>query len=206
MNDKLQELTNKIYLEGISKGKEEAEKIREEADKKAEEIINGAKKEAEKIREEANKKAEEERKNMMAELKLAARQALNTLKQQISELIQSEAIKDVSGPAFKDQEFINKVIVAMVSNWSPESGTLDLTTVLPAEKQKEIDHYFKDKARNLLDKGLRLQYSDDLKEGFEIGPKDGSYSISFKEADFEVFIKEYLSPRMINLLFKEDAD
>jgi V/A-type H+-transporting ATPase subunit E len=204
MNDKLQELTNKIYQEGISRGKDEAEKIREEAEKKADEIINNAKKEAEKIREEALKKAEEDKKNMMAELKLAARQAVNSLKQEISELIQSGAIKEVSAPAFKDQEFINEVIITMVRNWSPETGTLDLTTVLPREKQKEIDQYFNNKAKELLDKGLNLKYSDELREGFEIGPKDGSYTISFKESDFEAFIKEYLRPRMINLLFKKD--
>jgi V/A-type H+-transporting ATPase subunit E len=204
MNDKLQELTNKIYQEGISRGKDEAENIRKEAKEKADEIINNAKEEAEKIREEARKKAEEDKKNMMAELKLAAQQAVNSLKQEISELIQSEAIKEVSAPAFRDQEFINEVIITMVRNWSPETGTLDLTTLLPGEKQKEIDRYFSKKARNLLDKGLNLKYSDELKEGFEIGPKDGSYTISFKEKDFEAFIKEYLRPRMINLLFQED--
>jgi V/A-type H+-transporting ATPase subunit E len=204
MNDKLQELTNKIYQEGISKGKHEAEKIREEAEKKADEIISNAKKEAEKIRQEAVKKAEEDKKNMMAELKLAARQAVNSLKQKISELIQSKSIKEVSTPAFKDQEFINEVIITMVRSWSPETGTLDLTSVLPQEKQKEIDQYFNHKARELLDKGLNLKYSDELKEGFEIGPKDGSYTISFKETDFEAFIKEYLRPRMINLLFTEN--
>ncbi len=204
MEDKLQELTSKIYQEGISRGKEEAEKIREEAGKKADEIIKKAKEEAEKIVEEAKKKAEEDKKNMMAELKLAANQAVNSLKQEISEMIQSEAIKKVSDPAFRDQEFMNEVIITMVKNWNPEAGSLDLTAVLPKKKQKEIDQYFSNKAKELLDKGLTLQYSDQLKEGFEIGPDDGSYTISFKESDFEAFVKEYLRPRMINLLFKDE--
>jgi V/A-type H+-transporting ATPase subunit E len=62
MQDKLQELTDKIYLEGVTRGNREAEaiisearteseKIRKEAEKTAGEIVANARKEADEIRE-----------------------------------------------------------------------------------------------------------------------------------------------------------
>ncbi len=49
MENKLQELTDKLYKEGLSKGKEEGDAILAEASKKAEEIIGEAKRKAEEI-------------------------------------------------------------------------------------------------------------------------------------------------------------
>ncbi len=47
MQTKLQELTEKIYQEGVNKANEEAEKIINSAKKEADGIVSGAKKEAE---------------------------------------------------------------------------------------------------------------------------------------------------------------
>ena len=49
MDNKLQELTDRLYKEGLSKGKEEGEAILAEASRKAEEIIAAAKKEADAV-------------------------------------------------------------------------------------------------------------------------------------------------------------
>ena len=46
MQNKLQELTDKLYNEGLSKGKQEAELLRANAKKEAEKIIADAKNEA----------------------------------------------------------------------------------------------------------------------------------------------------------------
>ena len=97
----------------------------------------------------------------------------------------------------------------MARNWSPDENSIDLTAILPANKKKEVVAYFNTRAKNLLDKGLILKFSDSMQKGFEIGPKDGSYTIGFTGSDFEAFIKEYLRPRMITLLFgggKEKED
>ena len=57
MQNKLQELTEKIYQEGVEKGNAEAQQIIEKAKSDAAEIIAKSKKEAESILEEARKKA-----------------------------------------------------------------------------------------------------------------------------------------------------
>ena len=49
MENKLQELTDKLYNEGLSKGKQEAEALKAAAAAESEKIIADARKEAEKI-------------------------------------------------------------------------------------------------------------------------------------------------------------
>ena len=50
MQNKLQEMTDKLYNEGLSKGKQEGEEILARSRKEAEEIIAQAKKQAEEMR------------------------------------------------------------------------------------------------------------------------------------------------------------
>ena len=54
--DKLQELTEKLYNDGLSKGREEGERLLEEARKQAEEIVAQARRQAEDIVSEATGK------------------------------------------------------------------------------------------------------------------------------------------------------
>lgn len=59
MNAKLQELTEKIYQEGVQKGQTEAEKIIADARLEAKKIISEATSEAERQLTEAHKKSDE---------------------------------------------------------------------------------------------------------------------------------------------------
>ena len=76
MENKIQELTDKIYREGVEKGNEEAQKIVENAQKEADSIVAAARKSADELAE-----------NTKSELKLFAGQAVNALKSEIATLI-----------------------------------------------------------------------------------------------------------------------
>ena len=72
MNTKLQELTDKIYLEGVEKGNAEAKVIIENADTKAADIVAKAQAQAAEIIAKAEFQAAELSKNTKSELKLFA--------------------------------------------------------------------------------------------------------------------------------------
>ena len=61
MDNKLQELTDKLYREGLSKGKEEGEAILAKAELKATEIVEAAQKKAEEIIKKAEKDSKAKR-------------------------------------------------------------------------------------------------------------------------------------------------
>jgi len=204
MQSKLQELTEKIYQEGVSKANQEAEQILSDARKQAEELISKANKQADDMLKKAEKDAEALKKNSLNELQLAGRQAISELKQKIVGLVETGSVQPETKGAFKDTAFTQELIQTIVKNWNPkESENVDLALLLPSVKQKEFEAFFKEKAKGLLNKGLEVTYSERLKAGFKIGPKEGGYLISFADEDFENFFKAFLRPRLIELLFGE---
>ena len=202
MQTKLQELTEKIYQEGVLKAKEEAESILASAKNEAESLVAKAHKEAEEIQNKALREAEEMKKNSLNELQLSARQMISDLKLNVVSLIEAKTIRPEAEKALKDTAFTAGVIQTIVKNWNPSSGDpVALELVLPEKARKEFESYFSGKAAQELGKGVELSYSERIKGGFKIGPKDGGYLVSFTDSDFEHLFQSYLRPRLIELLF-----
>ena len=84
MENKIQELTDKIYREGVEKGNEEAQRLIGEAQKEAQKLLEEARKQADSIVADAQKKADELTDNTKSELKLFGGQAVNALKEETS--------------------------------------------------------------------------------------------------------------------------
>ncbi|MBN2484454.1 MAG: hypothetical protein JXB34_00635 [Bacteroidales bacterium] len=201
MQSKLQELTEKIYQEGLEKGNAEAKAIVDKAKNESVSIINEAKTEAEKIIADARKKAAEIQKNTKSEIKLSSKQALNALKQQITDSINSTVVTKATEKSF-DTDFIKRIIETTLKNWSSKQ-TSELKVILPPADEKELSDYFSKSVKELLNSGLEIQTDPSVKAGFQIAPKDGSYKVSFTDKDFENFFKQYLRPKLIEILFKD---
>lgn len=202
MENKLQELTQKLYNEGVEKANVEAEKILAEAKSEAEKINQNAEKEAQKIIADAEQKSVEIKKNVDAELILASKQTIRTVKQNVTEMIVSKVIDEPVKKAFDDAKFVKEIIEAVVKNWDPKKNeAIDLSVLLPADLEKEFAQFFTAKSGKELNANLELSFSDSIKGGFKVGPADGSYKISFSEEDFENFFKSYLRPKTIEMLY-----
>jgi|APDOM4702015159_1054818.scaffolds.fasta_scaffold00695_3 V/A-type H+-transporting ATPase subunit E len=202
MQNKLQELTDKLYREGLSKGTAEAEQVLAKAKAEAQQIIEQAKKEAEQIVAHAKSSSAEVAKNTDSELKMAARQTLNSVKQQVEEAIAAKAITPSLNAAFASPEFIQSIVKEAVAKFNPSNDEGNaLTVLLPKEKQEELQQYFFTKAGEALSVYLDVQFSKGVKSGFKIAPKEGGYQISFTEQDFENLFKSFLRPRLVELLF-----
>ena len=202
MQAKLQELTDKVYQEGISKAREDSEKIVADAKKQAESIVVEAKKEAEKLKADAAKQAEEQKRNVESEIRLASRQMLASLKQQVAELITTKMVDAPLGSAFDDVDFMKKLLEAVVKNWSSETGA-NLVLLLSEEWQNKLGDYVKSKALHSLRDGLEVKTAKDV-QGFSVAPADGSFRISFSEEGFAGFLREYLRPKAAGFLFEEE--
>lgn len=76
MENKLQELTDKLYNEGLSKGKAEGEVLLAKAKSDAAEIVAAAEKEAKEIIAKAEKQAADYKTKVAGDLKMAASQSI----------------------------------------------------------------------------------------------------------------------------------
>ena len=115
MENKIQELTDKIYREGVEKGNEEAQRLISSAHDEAAKIVEDARKEAESILAVARKSAKETAENTQSEIKLFAGQAVNALKTEIATLLTNEVVSE-SVKGFV--EYLNKFIVSLAAQWS----------------------------------------------------------------------------------------
>ena len=195
MENKIQLLTEKIYNEGLEKGKMEAERIVAEAKENADAIVADAAKKAEEIMAQAQKAADTLRANTHSELKLYAAQAVGALKSEVANIVTDtivkEAVKEaVSGDALKN------ILVKIAEGWS-----VDAPMVISTAEADELRTSFASKAKALLDKGVEIKQVNGLKTSFSIAPADGSFKVNFGEAEFESFIKSFLRPQIVELLF-----
>ncbi len=202
MQTKLQELTEKIYNEGVQKAKDEAELIINGAKEKSAAIEKEAEKTAEGIIADARQKAETIKTHADAEIKMALNQAVSALKQDITGLITLKALQPPLKEVFGDNQYIKTLIEIIVKGWT-QQGNFDLQVILPGQDKAKMEEFFKNQLAVEMNKGLELSFSDNLKSGFKIGPADGSYVISFSDQDFMNFFKAYLRPKTNELLFGE---
>ena len=202
MNNRLQELTDKIYQEGISKGNEEADLIKSKAKMEAEQILTTAKNEAKQILALANKKASEIKENTNSEIKLAARQAIEALKFEVVNLINGSITSADIKAGLSEINFIQKAIETILTNWASSTETdLNMKILIPEKDEKFINDYFSSVAKGILNKSFTIETVNGIKSGFQVTPDQGSYKISFTDQDFINFFQEFLRPKIVELLF-----
>lgn len=195
MNTSLQELTEKIYAEGVEKGKEQAALIVKEAEVKAAEIIAAAEKLAAEKKAKAEAEAAQLDKNTKAELKLYSDQALNALKTQVTNMLTDKLAKAaVAGAA--DKDFMQKIIADLVAQLAKEG-----TVAVEAKDAEALKAFFAKNAKELLEKGVKIEEVKGIKTDFAITPAKGGYKLTFGEAEFVEYFKEFLRPQLKDLLF-----
>jgi len=196
MNDKLQELTKKIYDEGLEKGQKEAQELVDNAKKEAEAIISKAKKEAGEIVAKAGAEADELKKNVNSEIVLASKQAISKVKQKVAELLSQKAVEQALDKTFDDKELIKTLITKIAEQWGEISKSDQGVLVYLSEKDKQqLEGFLMNKLANNIKQGFDVDFEEGIKSGFRIGPKDQSFKISFTEKDFETFFKQFLRPK-----------
>lgn len=196
MNTKLQELTDKIYTEGVEKGKTEAAEIVAKAETEAREICENAKAEAEQIIKHAQSKAEEIQKNTQSELRLFTEQSINVLKTEITNLISDKVVTDSVKAATADPKFMQSIIVDIARSWIKD-GNVNID----AKDAKSLEDYFMSNAKSLLDQGVKINEVKGIKTDFTISPSNEGYKLTFGNEEFIKYFKEFLRPKLIEMLF-----
>ena len=194
--DKIQELTSKLYEEGVKKGNAEAEKIIQDAEKKEKQILDHANTKAQQIIDAAKKTSTDINTNAESELKLYATQALEGLKTEVTNIITEKLATSGVMSALDDKAFMQKLITNLMQNWAEKQ-----TMVISVENKDELEKYIQVNAKSLLDNKLKIESVNGIKTGFEIAPADGTYKVKFGEEEFIEYFKEFLRPQIQKLLF-----
>ena len=93
-------------------------------------------------------------------------------------------------------QVLNAFIVALASKWS-----VDEPIVISTSDAEGLKKYFTAQAKELLDKGVKIEQVNGNKTLFSVSPADGSYKVNFGEEEFMNYFKEFLRPQLVEMLF-----
>lgn len=202
MQSKLQELTDKLYKEGLSKGKAEGEQIVAEAKKEADEIISKAMAEARKISEKAEKDAADLKSKAESDIRMASSQTLSATKKDIESLLVNRITEKKIAESLEDTAFIKEMIKTVAEKFSAQESA-DLNVILPDSMKKDLEPWCASELAKVLKAGVKAEFTKKIQGGFTIGPADGSYFVSLSEDTFKELFGEYIRPVTRKILFGE---
>ncbi len=198
--DKLQELTQKLYEEGLAKGKQDGEALLQKAQSEAEGIVKQAQEEAEAILAKARKDAEDFKVKVEGDVKMAAQQAVQATRADIENLVVAKVVDGTVDKALANEDYLKGIITAVAQKFSADEPA-DLSLILPESLKKSLEPFVKNELGKLLGKGIDASFSKKVAGGFKIGPKDGGYFVSLTDETFKDLIGSYLRPATKKLLF-----
>ena len=207
MENKLQQLTEKLYNEGLAKGRAEAEALRIQAQKEAERIVAEATEKGESIVAAAEKSAAQLKTTTENEVRLAATQLRSALRQQIERMVQMEVVAPQVAQAWRDNTFIKELAATAVEAIGHRQGG-DLCVVLPENRGEELVGAVKQALAERFgsEQGAEVMMDAKVRVPFRIAVKEGGYYVSFSDADFEALFSSYLRPKVAEFLFGGTAN
>lgn len=196
MDAKIQELTEKIYNEGVKQGQVEADRLIAEAEARAKKIEADATARAEEIIKSAEHRSSELKKNTESELRLYTAQLIDSLKSSISNQIQGEVAKNSVQELSSDPSFVREFILKLAERFDLTQG-IEISTA----DAEGLQAYFTSHAKSLLESGVSIRSVAGKPTDFTVAPKDGSFKVQFGEAEFIELFKSFLRPEMNRMLF-----
>ncbi|MGL4363747.1 MAG: hypothetical protein ACRCSB_00905 [Bacteroidales bacterium] len=204
MQDKLAQLTEKLYGEGLEKGRREGDEILANAKVEAKNIEENAKIAAANTIDIAKKEANAIIEAAKKEIEQAGKNTLNSVKIQIEECLLNNTLQKNLTDFFADGDFLKSLILTAAKNFnSCAQETPSLKVLLSSEMQSKLIAEFTKSSMQVLDKELEFIVDKNIKAGFKIAKRNGSYYLTFTQQDFEHLLKEYLRPKTREILFGE---
>lgn len=196
MENKLQQLTEKLLSEGLEKGREQAEQLVSDANSQAKKIIAEAQAKAQQIVDSATAAADELRRNTANEVRLASTQTISALRSQIEKMVVASVVEPHVSAAWADSSFVKNLIVEAVRRWDPSSEN-PIQVIVPQEAIADVNGA----VASLLSGGVEVVYDGKVRVPFRIAPADGGYYVSFSDEDFATLIKSALRPKVVELIY-----
>lgn len=202
MTSKIQELTEKIYQEGVDKAQNQANILLKEAEEKANSLINNAQQKADNIILEAEGKSKEIYRGLKEELQSISKQVIAITKQKITESIVIDTSQTISKKLLDDKDFMESLILELVKKWDMGKGSIDdMSLILSEEQLGKLDGIFKSGALQFLRNNKQILFDPSIKNGFQVISNSEGFKVSFSDEDLENFFKKFMKPRIQEYLF-----
>jgi V/A-type H+-transporting ATPase subunit E len=197
MEVELKNIIEKIKEEGVGEAEKKASGIISAAEAKARSVIEEAENKKKDFLKKATEEAEALKKNGREAVKQASRDAILSLREQITVLFDKIFKREISGAM--STETLQKMIGALASGFRKE-GKLDAEVILSDKDKKALEASLLKSLKAEAKKGITIKTSPRVEHGFRIGMKgENSYYDFTDDAVAEAFMT-YLNPRIAEIL------
>ncbi|MEM8955746.1 MAG: hypothetical protein AAGD22_16450 [Verrucomicrobiota bacterium] len=213
----VQNLIDRIRGEGVKAGEEEAERILREAESKAATIVAEAKSEAAQSLSDARSKIDSEKNAAEESLKLAARDTIKELGENVREAFNRQLRRLISAE-LEDRNFLREVILALAGQTADETLKDKAVEILlsqhssPAaagsdsgdeEAEERIRKFILSVSGETLREGIEFKIDPQLEKGVSVRIVDEELQIDLNETTISGFLVRQLLPRYRRLLAGE---
>lgn len=209
-------LIARLREQGVSAGREEAEKIVADARAMAKEIVDKAKEEAKKHIEASHKEADAFQAAGVAAIQMAMRDTILDMKSHLMQQFSSD-VKRLVSRNLQDEALLRQMILE-VAGRARESvdaaGASELEIVLPEEvvglnelrnnpdelRRGKLTHFVLGLSDEILRKGVTFSASDEHESGIRIHMVDKDISLDLTDEAIAALLLEHLQPRFRAIL------
>ncbi|MEP3428512.1 MAG: hypothetical protein ABJN98_07530 [Roseibium sp.] len=207
----VQALIDRLKSEGVAAGQSEADDILAKAKAKSDELLADARKKAAALLTEARNEASKEKSATEDGLKVAARDLVLSMRNELGDRIQQEAGRLVA-TTLADEAFLQKLILAMAAN-AKDNASVDeaepMEVVLPEkivtfEELKQspeavepgtLTHFVIALAGDVLREGVTFNSAPGF-DGIKVKLTDRNVTIDLTEEAIATLLKKHLQPRL----------
>ncbi len=209
----VQRLIDRLRVEGVEEGKVHADQLVAGARQQAAEIIDNAGREAADMLQQAKQEAAALRASCEQALRLAARDAVLALKEEIGEQFGGHVRKIVSA-RLGDHDFLQRLILEIAGRSVPRENEGPLELLLPQKtvslnelrQQPEplsggtLSHFVAALSRDMLREGVTLGAAREGSSGITVRMKDAAAEVALTDEAVTGLLLRHLQPRFQALL------
>jgi V/A-type H+/Na+-transporting ATPase subunit E len=188
----VQELIDRLRENGVEAGNEEAGQIVGAARKQAASILDNAKQEAAELVSKAREEAQNLRKAGEDALRLAGRDAVLQLQEELSQKF-AEQVTRIVGASLDDADFIQKLLIEVAGQAVPKESGRQVQLLVSDEAA--MNRFAAASAASLMRDGVKLAVSPSGEPGVTVKMLDDNTEVGFEEKAITDFLLQHLLPR-----------
>lgn len=209
-------LIARLREQGVSAGREQAEKIVADARAMAKEIVDKAKEEAKKHIEASHKQADAFQSAGVAAIQMAMRDTILDMKSHLMQQFSSD-VKRLVSRNLQDEALLRQMILEVAGRAGESvdaAGASELEIVLPEEvvglnelrnnpdelRRGKLTHFVLGLSDEILRKGVTFSASDEHESGIRIHMVDKDISLDLTDEAIAALLLEHLQPRFRAIL------
>lgn len=195
MDDKIKQLTDKVYTEGVERARTEGERIIAEAQERAANIVREAEARALELRQSAEQSNLRHKEQTQSELQLYAQRLVESTRASIEDSLTGTIATDAVQALQLEGELLRQLVLKIVGGFSLERGV-----VIETAEAEALQAHLSGAAKGLLEAGLEIKSVAGVPTHYVIRPKDGAYKVEIKPETFVELFKSVLRPTLAQLL------